>query len=274
MKSGGTIKKVKKMAKGGAADYNYGIPLNGLPMRPTNGNTDISKNQMGTNPTMKKGGTMKKMQNGGPNNLKKKIGRLENKKERLANKRSRASSISRNFQGDPDTLSKVVDNALQKRAINVMEKVSNKREMINKKIKELKSSNASSSMKKMAKGGAKKTLIKAQAGRSIVNPKEMSDKIRRGPGMPPPTPFGKVDSGPMVNTRVDSGPTMNPYSSTKEAKLPISGPSFKKGGSTSFGMLSVKAGVDKNPKATAADRIAGAKMSKKQMGGMTKSKKK
>ena len=65
MKSGGPVKKVKKMAKGGATDYNYGIPLNGLPMRPTNGNTDISKNQMGTNPTMKKGGTMKKMKVGG-----------------------------------------------------------------------------------------------------------------------------------------------------------------------------------------------------------------
>lgn len=65
MKAGGPVKKVKKMAKGGATDYNYGIPLNGLPMRPTNGNTDISKNQMGTNPTMKKGGTMKKMQKGG-----------------------------------------------------------------------------------------------------------------------------------------------------------------------------------------------------------------
>ena len=44
-----------------------------------------------------------------------------------------------------------------------------------------------------------------------------------------------------------------------------------KGGST-FGMLSVKAGVDKNPKPTAADRIAGAKMkkgtlTKKQLGG-------
>ena len=38
-----------------------------------------------------------------------------------------------------------------------------------------------------------------------------------------------------------------------------------KGGS-SFGMLSVKAGVDKNPKPTAADRIAGAKM---QNGGTT-----
>jgi len=36
---------------------------------------------------------------------------------------------------------------------------------------------------------------------------------------------------------------------------------MKAGGSkSSFGMLSVKAGVDKNPKATAADRIAGAKM--------------
>jgi len=56
MKAGGPVKKVKKMAPGGSAGYNYGIPLNGLPMRPTNGNTDISKNQMGTNPTMKLGG--------------------------------------------------------------------------------------------------------------------------------------------------------------------------------------------------------------------------
>jgi hypothetical protein len=40
-------------------------------------------------------------------------------------------------------------------------------------------------------------------------------------------------------------------------------PIMKKGGKakngTSFGMLSVKAGIDKNPKPTAADRIAGAK---------------
>jgi hypothetical protein len=65
MKAGGPVKKVKKMAKGGAAGANFGYPLNGLPMRPTNGNTDISKNQMGTNPTMKKGGTVKKMAKGG-----------------------------------------------------------------------------------------------------------------------------------------------------------------------------------------------------------------
>lgn len=37
---------------------------------------------------------------------------------------------------------------------------------------------------------------------------------------------------------------------------------MKAGGSkSSFGMLSVKAGIDNNPKPTAADRIAGAKKS-------------
>ena len=34
------------------------------------------------------------------------------------------------------------------------------------------------------------------------------------------------------------------------------------GGNTEFGMLSVKAGIDKNPKPTKADRIAGATMKK------------
>jgi hypothetical protein len=41
---------------------------------------------------------------------------------------------------------------------------------------------------------------------------------------------------------------------------------MQEGGSSKFGMLSVKAGVDKNPKPTQADRIAGAKMQK---GGAT-----
>jgi hypothetical protein len=39
-------------------------------------------------------------------------------------------------------------------------------------------------------------------------------------------------------------------------------PKMAKGGSVSFGMLSVKKGVDNNPKPTAADRIAGATMKK------------
>jgi hypothetical protein len=50
---------------------------------------------------------------------------------------------------------------------------------------------------------------------------------------------------------------------------------MKAGGSTSFGMLSVKAGVDNNPKPTAADRIVGAKKSagKMKAGGTIKNKK-
>ena len=38
---------------------------------------------------------------------------------------------------------------------------------------------------------------------------------------------------------------------------------MSKGGETSFGMLSVKAGIDNNPKPTQADRIAGATKNKR-----------
>ena len=64
---------------------------------------------------------------------------------------------------------------------------------------------------------------------------------------------------------------------TKKTTLPIKGKhkkmgggmmKYKKGGSSDFGMLSVKAGIDKNPNPTQADRIAGAKMNKKADGGM------
>lgn len=56
---------------------------------------------------------------------------------------------------------------------------------------------------------------------------------------------------------------------TQEGRMLKKGGSVKKyaKGGSSFGMLSVKAGVDNNPKPTAADRIAGAKMNKKKMGG-------
>ena len=51
-----------------------------------------------------------------------------------------------------------------------------------------------------------------------------------------------------------------------DGKCVMERPKFQKGGSA-FGMLSVKAGIDKNPRPTAADRIAGAKMNKKKIGG-------
>ena len=42
-------------------------------------------------------------------------------------------------------------------------------------------------------------------------------------------------------------------------------PTMKEGGSTPFGILSVIAGIDNNPKPTAVDRIAGAKKGNKKM---------
>lgn len=54
---------------------------------------------------------------------------------------------------------------------------------------------------------------------------------------------------------------IKPTSKTPTKK--IGGMKMAKGGATSFGMLSVKAGIDKNPKPTAADRIAGAKKNKR-----------
>lgn len=59
------------------------------------------------------------------------------------------------------------------------------------------------------------------------------------------------------------------YPTTGIPKKGVGAKKYAKGGS-SFGMLSVKAGIDKNPKPTAADRIAGAKMKK---GGSVKKKK-
>ena len=49
-------------------------------------------------------------------------------------------------------------------------------------------------------------------------------------------------------------------------------PKMAKGGKVPFGMLSIKKGIDNNPKPTQADRIAGATMKKR--GSVKSSKKK
>ena len=98
-------------------------------------------------------------------------------------------------------------------------------------------------MKKMAKGGS---TMKTTVGKA--NPKGQIY------GIPQTGPTGPNYQG------VD---TMKKGGAVKKVKK------MAKGGATSFGMLSVKAGVDKNPKPTAADRIAGAKMKR---GGSIKKK--
>ena len=97
---------------------------------------------------------------------------------------------------------------------------------------------------KMAKGGSMKTTVGSKSAKPFIA------------GIPNGGPTGPNYQG------VD---TMKKGGAVKKVKK------MAKGGSA-FGMLSVKAGVDKNPKATAADRIAGAKMNKKKLGGTTKKK--
>jgi len=64
-----------------------------------------------------------------------------------------------------------------------------------------------------------------------------------------------------VEKRVGVPRNMNLYENKNGGKM------IKKAkNGTSFGMLSVKAGIDKNPKPTAADRIAGAKKKMKSGG--------
>ncbi len=48
----------------------------------------------------------------------------------------------------------------------------------------------------------------------------------------------------------------------KTGKIDYNGINFKNKDVDKFGMLSIKAGIDNNPKITYADKIAGAKMKK------------
>lgn len=86
------------------------------------------------------------------------------------------------------------------------------------------------------------------------------------------TTVGSKNAKPFIAGIPNSGPTGPNYQGVDTMKKGGTVKKVKKmakGGATSFGMLSVKAGVDNNPKPTAADRIAGAKM---QMGGTTPAK--
>lgn len=81
------------------------------------------------------------------------------------------------------------------------------------------------------------------------------------------------DGSMMENSMMKKGGAVK--SSKQQAAIAMSmkaagkKPKMKDGGSTPFGMLSVKKGIDKNPKPTQADRIAGATMKK---GGSVKKK--
>jgi len=129
----------------------------------------------------------------------------------------------------------------------------------------LKTFNDNKAMAYKKAGGAmsayKKSLKKAKEGKTVNPPKGVSWIDKGLKSKPKYEPEALVNKGNPVaygfNTALKN--LLNP---TSKDKLPNM-PKHKTGGATKFGMLSVKAGIDKNPKPTAADRIAGAKKKKK-----------
>lgn len=136
------------------------------------------------------------------------------------------------------------------------------------------------SMNKMAKGGIPKAqkgiVTKVMSGKgSPLYQEKPSSKYYPAPFKAPviggggPTPASELEKYSNWFERPTNKEDMkkrNPAAFDSKGNYKPFMNIRKKGGSTSFGMLSVKAGVDKNPKPTAADRIAGAKMKK---GGST-----
>jgi hypothetical protein len=107
--------------------------------------------------------------------------------------------------------------------------------------------------KKMAKGG--NILSKPAIGKAKVSLFGMPQENMGTSGQ-----YGKMQTG--GSSRAVQPSCRNGMVRSAEGRCVNQRPSeFKKGGST-FGMLSVKAGIDKNPRPTAADRIAGAKRKK------------
>lgn len=118
-----------------------------------------------------------------------------------------------------------------------------------------------------------KKMKKAQMGKSVTAKKRAAvDSVpsEMFPGKMIPKSKSTYESGFNIATGMYDKPAKKTSAPAKKS-VPKKKP-MKNGGS--FGMLSVKAGVDKNPKPTAADRIAGAKMNagKMKKGGKLKKK--
>jgi hypothetical protein len=193
MKTGGSVKKIKKMADGGSTG------LVGMPRYSNNPRSEQGR-------ILKKGGSIKKYPDGGAT-----IPGLIKKDRR---------EIMRTPSGKVGVISSIVGSA----AIGA--------KMIADKIKSKK-----------------------------AEKKEAAEKKKKDSA----TPKAKFGASVGVKASCKQGMVRG-----ADGNCVMSRPKFQKGGS--FGMLSVKAGVDKNPNPTAADRIAGAKMNKKKMGGTTRRK--
>jgi hypothetical protein len=120
-------------------------------------------------------------------------------------------------------------------------------------------------VKKMATGGMKTTVGSKTAKTFIAG---MPNSGSTGPNYQGINSMKKGGASSVINRAVSAG-CRNGMVKDANGKC-VMERKMAKGGSSNFGMLSVKAGVDNNPNPTAADRIAGAKM---QYGGTSTSKK-
>ena len=106
----------------------------------------------------------------------------------------------------------------------------------------------------------KTSVAKSDTGKKITNetPKMKFSATSGVNGKSALTTSKKTGASTFVTTDKKTG-DKKVLVTTKDGKSYSKNVKMAKGGSTGFGMLSVKAGVDNNPRVTAADRIAGAK---------------
>lgn len=115
----------------------------------------------------------------------------------------------------------------------------------------------------------KKPAPKRQASKEELTPVPTQQNPQPPMGTPPMGANGPMmRKGGKIKKAQGGGPVYetSPYTKAKQEKenkkteyKKVTTTMKKAQGGTKFGMLSVKAGVDNNPKPTAADRIAGAK---------------
>ena len=270
MKCGGST---KKMAKGGTVSKPFAA---GIPYASGAGATD------GKNGMMKKGGAVKKMQTGGiiSHRNSKGISLSNNKDSDLfRNKKTGVKTMTytkpdstNNSKGTRTTyVDKGSKNYMKKENVNINKNPlnnviknynSNSKVLVTpeKKYRDVVTPSTQlkkAPVKKMQKGGASGEDLRFRGIDMKYNGIDLKDAgtYQKELGREMKTIGKGLKAKGMVKKA--EGKTLKAAGKILSKK--------QKGGATNFGMLSVKAGVDKNPRATAADRIAGARKTVKKV---------
>ena len=119
------------------------------------------------------------------------------------------------------------------------------------------------------KDAAQKTELRAKANQPKINKKiaDIYDKKAKGGRIGykkgTPNPFARKTKLKKIQEAFKTTPSFMNVKKEKPKKRIMAKDGTKNKKATEFGMLSVKAGIDKDPNPTYADKIAGAKMKNK-----------